>query len=330
LAAAPEPPSAHRPVREYGWKRHAAQVAALFVFALIPALGLFRIDLAGGALMILDRPVNLRNFPAVMGLALVLATAPLVMISTLGTLWCGWACPQNTLSEWANRLTHRLLGSRANVDVEGAGLQVAPSKNRIGNWLRLGTSLLAASLVLGIVPVFYFFPPGVVWSLLSMGESAQFSRFMSRLYLVSVAAVFVDIAVVRYFLCNYVCLYRFGTLLFRNADTVHIAYDAQRSAECAKCNYCRVSCITSIDPTNIQRFDRCVNCGECIDACARLHAKGEVPVPGLLRFELWRPAPDGRRPGMLDRILAMVGWHGALCLAGCALLAYGLTRPAGL
>jgi polyferredoxin len=306
--------------------RYATQCAALVALGLIPALGLFRIDFAAGSLMILGRAVSLRDFSVVAGMALVLATGPLLMISTIGTLWCGWACPQNTVSEWANRLTHRLLGSRANVDVEGAGLQVAPSKNRASNWLGLGARFLLAAAVLGILPLLYFLPPGEIWSLVTMNDSAQFSRFMLPLYLVSVGAVFTDIALVRYFLCNYVCLYRIGTLLFRNSDTLHVAYDSGRSADCAKCNYCRVSCVTGIDPTRIQRYDRCINCGACIDACARLHAKGDSPTPGLLRFDSAIAKRSGS--GIAARALRMIGWHGLLFLAGSALMGYGLLHAA--
>jgi len=314
--------------RGYRAPRRLAQIAGLLVLVLIPALGIFRIDLASASLMILGYPVYLRDFTVVLGLAIVAATAPLLTYSTIGTVWCGWACPQNTVSEWANNLTHRLLGSRANVNVESAGLQVAPSKNKVRNWAVLGLNFALASLVLGVIPLFYFFPPSVVWSLVSFNESSQFSRFMFRLYLVSVALAFVDIALVRYFWCNYVCLYRFGQLLFKTDDALHVAYDASRSADCAKCNYCRVSCITSIDPTNMKFFDRCVDCGECIDACTRLHAKDGTGTPGLLRFASGRKTPA---QGALDNVrlaLSKLGWHGALFLAGCVVLFYGLTHHA--
>jgi polyferredoxin len=308
----------------YRWKRRATQIGVLLIFILVPAFGIFRIDLADASLLILGHQVFLRNFSVVAGLAIIVATAPLLTYSTIGTIWCGWACPQNTVSEWANNLTHRLLGSRANVNVESAGLVVAPSKNRLANWLRLGASVVLASLVLGVIPLFYFFPPGVVWSLVSFGEQSQFSVFMHRLYFVGAVAVVVDIAILRHFWCNYLCVYRFGQLLFRSDEALHIAYDAGRSGECAKCNYCRVSCITGVDPTALKFFDRCINCGECIDACRRLHAKDEPPSPGLLRFDPGRRS--GRRgwSGPLGWWLGKFGWPGAILLLGCAFLAYGL------
>jgi len=310
----------------YRSKRRAVQVAMFFVLILIPAVGIFRIDLATASLMILGHPVYLRDITVVAGLAIVVATAPLLTYSTIGTVWCGWACPQNTVSEWANNLTHRLLGSRANVNVESAGLQVTPSKNKLRNWALLGVNFVLLSLVLGVIPLFYFFPPDVVWSLVTFGETPQFSRFMFRLYLVSVGVAFVDIAVVRYFWCNYICLYRFGQLLFKTEDALHVAYDKSRSADCVKCNYCRVSCITSIDPTKIKFFDRCVDCGECIDACNRLHAKDAPGVPGLLRFDSGRKVRATTLLGNVQFALSKLGWHGALFLAGCTVLIYGLTH----
>jgi len=310
----------------YRPQRRVVQFATLLALAVLPAIGVFRIDLAGANLMLLGRPVSLRDFPVVTGLALVLATGPLLMVSTLGTLWCGWACPQNTVSEWANRLTHQKLGARANVNVESAGLEVAPSKNKFLNWLILGTKISLAAAVLGIIPLFYFFPPDVVWKLVSFGEDTQFSTFMFRLYLVSAGMAFVDIALVRYFLCNYVCLYRFGLMLFRNKGALRVAYDATRSADCVKCNYCRVSCITSIDPTAITAADRCINCAECIDACTRLHDKKGKGTSGLLSFVSGQVKADGSTPGLFERLPAMIGWHGLMFLAGCALLLAGLAH----
>jgi polyferredoxin len=309
--------------------RRAAQIAGLVALALIPAVGIFRIDLAGASLMVLGRAVHLRDFPVVAGLAMVFATAPLVMISLLGTAWCGWACPQNTVSEWANRLTHRLLGARANVSVESAGLQVAPSKNRIGNWALLGVQVAAAALILGIVPLFYFFPPREVGSLV-FGESSQLSRFIHRLYLFSAGLAFIDIAVLRYFWCDYGCLYRFGNLLFRRQEALRVVYDPARSDECAKCNYCRTACITGVDPTRMKFFDRCVDCGECIDACDRLHAKragcDRSAPAGLLGFRFGASART--RGGLRTAAYAVgrLGWPGLICLAGCVLLGWGLFR----
>ena len=268
---------------QYRGKRRALQLATLIVIALIPAVGLFRLDLSNASFSILGHQIWWSNFTFIFGLALVAITAPIIVYTTFGTAWCGWACPQNLLTEWANNLTHKLLGKRASVDVTGEGLKVAASKNKLSNWLLLGGAFLLASLVLAFIPFLYFFSFSQIWAFFTFSATATLSKFMLALYLFAVLLIFIDIAVVRYFLCDYACMYRIGQKIFKNKEALHVSYDASRSADCTKCNYCAATCVTSIEPTQISLYDSCIDCGECVDACNRLHAKSGTP--GLLSFK---------------------------------------------
>ncbi|HLA74394.1 MAG TPA: 4Fe-4S binding protein, partial [Gammaproteobacteria bacterium] len=87
------------------WRRRAMQAAMILIFILIPLSGLFRIDPAAGSFVILDRQVWFSDFFLVIGFWVAVASGLILMYSTVGTAFCGWACPQNTLSEWANRMT---------------------------------------------------------------------------------------------------------------------------------------------------------------------------------------------------------------------------------
>jgi len=268
---------------QYRWKRRIVQLATLLLIVLIPAFGLFRIDLTTASFTILDSQIGWSNFAFVFGLALLLVTVPIIIYMTLGTAWCGWACPQNLLSEWANNLTFNLLGKRASVDVSGEGLKVAAAKNKALNWMVLALAFLGAALALALIPFLFFFSFAEVWSFFSFDPAAKLSAFMQRLYFFTVFLIFIDIAVVRYFMCDYACLYRIGQKMFKTRDALHVAYDVLRSDECNKCNYCAASCVTNIQPTKIEMYDTCIDCGECIDACNRLHTKSAMP--GLLSFE---------------------------------------------
>lgn len=291
---------------------------------MIPAVGLFRIDLTTASFTFLDRQVWWSNFSLTFGMALTVATLPIITYMTIGTVWCGWACPQNTLSEWANNLTHKLLGKRANVEIDSKGLQVAATKNKGINWILLALSFFGASLVLGVIPFLYFYSVAEVWSFISHNATDKLSTFMQRLYWVVVFLIFIDIAVVRHFFCNYVCLYRIGQKIFKTQNALHIAYDSSRTADCAKCNYCATSCITRINPTDIKTFDSCINCGECIDACNRLHEKSGTP--GLISFELGDKM--GRNTTLRKKIsdvLARFNWLvGTIFLLGCAMMVWGI------
>ncbi|MBI5917995.1 MAG: 4Fe-4S binding protein [Nitrosomonadales bacterium] len=311
--------------RQYHNQRRLVQILSLAVFILIPAFGLFRIDVDTGDFTILNRQVWWSDYFLMLGSTVMLIAAGVMSYSTIGAIWCGWACPQNTVSEWANNLTRRMLGKRADVSVAGEGMTVAADKNKFVNWLVLAVSFLGISLVTGIVPLFYFYPPEQVWALITFTLDPKLSEFMSLLYLVFVVGVFLDIAVIRYFWCDYACLYRLGYRLFRNKDALHIQYDESRSGECAKCNYCATSCIIGIDPRKFTNADTCINCAECVDACTRLHDRKGGELPGLLKYESSQQRPTS----MLGRMMALArrfNWVGVIFIVGTALFVWGLHK----
>ena len=308
-------------MKRYHWKRKTTQLVTLLLISLIPTLGLFRIDLASASFFIVGRQVGWSNFPFLSGLAIFIATAPILTYMTIGAVWCGWACPQNLLSEWANNLTYKLLGKRADVRVDGDGMIVAPSKNKVVNWLVLGTNLLAASAILAFVALMFFYTPADMWTFAISGSNRQTNMLV--MYLFTVFLIFIDIAVVRYFFCDYACLYRLGQRMFKTKDALHVAYDASRSSDCTKCNYCATTCITSIQPTNIRSFDACIDCGECIDACNQLHAK--TGTAGLLSFEIGEEGSGMTWGRKLAKVFGSFNWLvGAFFLLGCILMVWGV------
>ena len=309
----------------YRWKRRIVQLSTLILIALVPASGLLRIDLTTASFFILGHQIWWSSFTLIFGLALVLATAPILTYMTIGTVWCGWACPQNLLAEWANNLTHRLLGKRASVAVGGDGLKVAAAKNKLLNWAILGISFLAASVFLALIPFLFFYTPTEVWEMVTYRNPEKLSPLI--VYLIMVFLVFIDIAVLRYFVCDYVCFYRMGQRIFKTHDALHVTYDAARSPDCTKCNYCATVCITNIQPTHIKPDDICINCGVCIDACDRLHHQSAMP--GLLKFELSsNPANTTRQQNKISLLLKKNGGLITLLSAGIAMTVWGIvTQP---
>jgi polyferredoxin len=300
----------------YRSKRLATQIAVLLIFALVAALGLFKIDLAAATFSLFGRAIPWSDFAFNFGLGLLLVTAPVIIYLSVGTAWCGWACPQNTLSEWANRVTHRLLGKRASVDID-EDLLVAKAKNKALNWALLILIFLAASLLLALIPFLFFFSLDEAWGFVTQQSGSDHSAFI--LYCAIAFLVFIDIAVVRHFFCDYICPYRLGRHIFRNSEPFHIAYDASRAAACSKCHYCAATCVTNIEPTRITPHDRCINCGVCVDACDRLQRK--VGASGLLKFAFasargWR----GQLKGAFSRMNWLVG---GIFVLGIGMTAWG-------
>ena len=308
------------------WRRRAVQAAVLIIAMLIPLSGLLRIDPVAGAFVVLDRQIWWSDFFIIFGLWLMLASGLVLMYSSVGTAFCGWACPQNTLSELANRWTYKLLGRRADVSLAGEKMKIASAKNRLGNWLLLGLMILAAAMLFSLIPLLYFYPPDVVWSFITLRPDERLASSLHYIYTIFVIIFFVDIAFIRHFWCRFMCVYKVWQHGFKTRQSLHVAYDKARTASCEKCNYCVSSCFLGIDPRDTNMYDSCINCGECIDACNDLQAKkGEA---GLLRFSLGEREQNrsGWLLGRLGSLSARMKWTLPFSLLGLGMFVWGLVN----
>lgn len=308
------------------WQRRSVQLATLAIALLIPITGLFRIDPVAGAFIVIDRQIWWADFFLVFGFWVMIAATLVVMYSTIGTAFCGWSCPQNTVSEWANMLTRRLLGRRAEVELNGAKMQVAAAKNRWTHWLVLGLILFATSAAFALIPMFYFYQPDIMWSFVTFADDARLAPSLHYIYFIFVLVIFLDVAFIRHFWCRFMCVYKVWQHGFKTKQTLHIAYDAGRAADCEKCNYCVTACFIDLDPRKTDIYDSCINCGECITACNKMHAKkGE---PGLLRFEVGERASEA---GIARKFRTAIGslstrmsWTVPFAAAGLGMFVWGL------
>lgn len=261
--------------------RFLSKYGILIVLMLIPILGIFRIDVSSG-FVVLDRQIWFSDFYIVFGFWLAFACGAIMFYSTVGTAFCGWVCPQNTFSGLMDSLTKKLLGKRAVVDWENLKSKIAGNKNKLTNWLLLIVSVLCTAMIVSFLPLMYFIPPDAIWAFVTFSPTESFSNSLYWIYGVFVSLAAVNLAVVRHYVCRFMCIYRMWQYLFKTSDSLHIDYDETRKQDCEKCNYCVKACMVDIDPRSTATFDSCTNCGACISACDELHAKkGE---PGLLSF----------------------------------------------
>jgi len=153
------------------WQRRVFQCVFIAALVLIPLSGLFRIDPLAGAFVVADRQIWFSDFFLVFGLWMMLSCALVVLYSLVGTAFCGWACPQNSLSEWANYLTRRWLGRWAKVELDGSAPQVAGRKNTVINWTVLGGVFLVTAMLFALLPLVYFYTPSQLWSFVTLPGS---------------------------------------------------------------------------------------------------------------------------------------------------------------
>ena len=308
--------------------RFLSRTGGLLLLILIPVSGIFRIDLSSG-FVIFNHQVWFADFFIVFGFWLAAACLLILLYSSLGTVFCGWICPQNTASTWANRVTTKLLGKRAiiNWGDEGTDVRVSSGKNKPLNWMILFFKLLAMAMFLALIPLLYFFPPGAMWSFVTFQEDPRLAGSLYWIYTVFVFIAFANIAVVRHYTCRYMCIYRMWQFLFKTRDTLHVEYDASRGEECRKCNFCVTACPVGIDPRQTLTFDSCTNCGECITACDQLHQRRDGS-PGLLRFRF------GQRKGKhqlsnrvpLTSLLGRASWVAPVFVLALGILTWGIVQ----
>ncbi len=314
-----------KPTRRLHWQRRAFQFSVLLLAVLIPVTGLFRIDPIQGAFMVLGRQIWFSDFSIVFGLWIVIACALAMLYSVAGTVFCGWACPQNTLSEWANLMTFKLLGKRAELSLDGTPMRVAPAKNKFLNWLILVALFVLVSAVMALIPLLYFYEPEVIWKFMTFQHDARLAPSLHWIYTVFFLVILIDITMIRHFMCRFMCIYKVWQHTFKTRHTLHIDYDESRAAECEKCNYCVSSCFLGIDPRKTDLYDTCINCGECVTACHNLHArKGEGS--SLLKFAMGERKHDSdvAFKTNLNSLFARVRWVLPIMLLGVIMMVWGL------
>jgi polyferredoxin len=207
----------------------------------------------------------------------------------------------------------------------GQALVVSATKNKLLNWLLLGIAFLAASMFFALIPLFYFYPPKLVWSFITWQEDARLAGSLHWIYSICVLIMFLDIAIIRHFWCRYSCIYRVWQHSFKTKQTLHVKYDASRSDECSKCNYCVTTCFINLDPRKTDVYDSCINCGECLDACNQLQARKEMP--GLLSFELGERNKKNVRKLFRTAavsLFARAGWMTPFAVFSAAMFIWGL------
>lgn len=312
-----------------GRLRSYSRILVLAALILIPLTGVFRIDLSSG-FVIFNKQIWFSDFFIVFGFWLAAACSLILLYSTMGTVFCGWACPQNTASTWANQLTSRLLGKRAilNWGDETKQVKLSAGKNHWQNWLSLGVRLTAIAMLLAMIPMLYFLPPGAIWSFVTLQPDERFTASLYWIYAVFVFLTLTNIALIRHYVCRYMCIYRIWQYLFKTRDTLHIQYDASRGDACAKCNFCVTSCPVEIDPRNTATFDSCTNCGECISACDSLYEKHGKK--GLLQYKF---GPRQKLESLmtagtksLSGVLQRASWVVPVLLLGVGMLTWGIVN----
>jgi polyferredoxin len=304
--------------------RHTVQWTLLILFVVVPFTGLFRIDAAAGRFLVAGYQIWWGDFFIVFPFwAMVFFTAT-AFYSTFGMIFCGWACPQHTLSELLNGLARRLLGRRVVAGLSPERKAVRSSKRLwplVRAWGLFTGAVLALSAVLTVVVMAYFFPLPDLWAHFTGG---RFNLYIAVFSLMLGTFVVVDLGLLRHAWCKYMCPYGLWQYMFHGRDTLQIRFDQTREGDCNRCTLCKDVCPVDLDPRQPEIYTRCINCGICIDACASYMGRFDKgPILsfgfGTRKAELVR-ITEGRSRARSPQVWLPVG---AVALSA-SLFAYGV------
>jgi len=291
------------------WRRRWQWATTLLLLGLpwlrMGGESLLRLDLHTLSLHFFGQTLRIAELYLFLFFALAFALGFLLLTLVFGRLWCGWACPQTTLSDVAEWLARRL-----NLEIRQNRLQGA-----LWRKLLLQLAYLALALLVSANLLWYFIEPQRFFVELAAGRLG----FAAWLTLAVVAlTVYLDLALVRRLLCRDFCPYgRLQTTLADRA-TLTLHRPAEEVPRCIECGACVRCCPMGIDIRRGFQVE-CINCGRCLDACRQVMARRGQP--GLIRYSFGTDG-QGARALFNPRTLLL----SAATLALLAILAVAIQR----
>ncbi len=219
-----------------------AQAAAILALPFVNVGGesALRFDIPALTLHAVGTSIGIDAFHRVLVAVLVLIAVAAGFTVVFGRVWCGWLCGQTVIPElaaWAASVLPR------NFRAAGTKLLLVP---------------LSAAVSLSLIA--FFLPPAdAVAGLLR-------SRVVLGFFLVQAVAVYGMLALAGPRFCRGVCPYAMLQNVLFTRNTLTIAFDKERAAECLRCDDCVRACPVAIDIKDGDQRE-CIACAECIDAC---------------------------------------------------------------
>ena len=243
------------------WKsrRRAAALAQAAAVLALPFLEVggesaLRFDIPELTLHVAGASVGVDAFHLVLAAVLVLILVAIAATVLFGRVWCGWLCGQTVIPELAAWAASAL-----------------PPKFRAAGKPIL---LVPFSGVVSLSLISFALPPADIVAGLSR------SPIVLGFFAVQAAALYGMLALAGPRFCRSVCPYSMLQNVLFTRNTLTIAFDRERAAECLRCDDCVRACPVAIDIKDGDQRE-CIACAECIDACRLATApRGIAPFVG--------------------------------------------------
>jgi polyferredoxin len=270
-------------------------------FVRVGGESLLRLDASSRTLYFFGAGIRIEEFYLFLLAVLILVFGFLFITMVFGRVWCGWFCPQTTVTDLAEF-----------IDRKAAALVPGKFPATLVRQLcyLLLSFLVAANLV------WYFIPPAEFMTRLLAGDIGLVAG--SSLVTISLVLYF-DLVYVRRSFCKLVCPYGRIQLLAMDRSTLTLEFDPSLADACIHCGACERACPMGIDIKDGLQIE-CINCGRCLDACRKVMAKRGG---GLIHYTFGTAAEGGGHPLNSKSVLLA----GVILLLGIILGTGVATRP---
>ncbi|MEM0952393.1 MAG: 4Fe-4S binding protein [Cyanobacteria bacterium P01_H01_bin.74] len=264
------------------------QPAFWALFFLSPVFNVFRLDMIHQTLVWLGNShafsvKTLMWLPfGFYGAVIVIAIISFVW----GRVFCGWACPHNTLTEWTKPV-RVVLGLESKTTFFKRPRLPGWLKQRIP-WVKkravqVGFMVLMGFILTTLLSVllsFYVVPPD--WVMRQYFNGNPHIALVMGHGLLLLIGMFLLLAGNNF--CRACCPYGMAQSISAYHENspwrpMEIQFSASAENDCKHCKACQLICPVDIDPRNatltgqvaVGQFEGCFNCGECIDVCSFIH-----------------------------------------------------------
>ncbi|MGE4317919.1 MAG: 4Fe-4S dicluster domain-containing protein [Deferribacterales bacterium] len=243
-------------LQKYRW---IVRIINTLLFLSIPFIKIngqsaLRFDIPSLRLFVFGTSVWIENFFILLILTFFITFLAILVTQLYGRIWCGWFCPHTAIIS--------LTGFFDKKD-RTALTQVI---NHI--------IIILVSAVIGVWLVFYFVSPYDFMHDISKGTLSHVTKMFC---LALTVITYLNFAFVRYKFCTTICPYSKLQSIMFDKNTLIVAMDPDTRDRCIQCKACVRTCPVDLD---IRKglVSACINCGQCITACAKVMQKKDHPT----------------------------------------------------
>lgn len=252
--------------------RRTAQISTLLLISAVPLLNKKGITVITGSLYSLSIDGiwitdPLSGFQVIISsfsadrIFLLSMLIPVALALIFGRIFCGWICPQNTISEIFDLIQEKLKIKRLFNPARSAKPRYA-----------IMTLLLISVPLLGFPAANLISAPGII----SVQISKYFYEGIVGLELGLIGIILLsEVFLVRRGWCNYICPVGSFLGIFRFKRTMKVVYTEDIEHICGKCMECITACQLGLNPMAGKIYPLCHNCGDCIATCEKIKTSGK-------------------------------------------------------